>query len=94
MVNKGNSGSTLSWFHGPLCPWYQPLFKGDLEISKGRGVHLVFNLQPRAVREWAHLVSQVNSNFFYAKAKFFLAELAHTGQYSNKDLDVYVKRFH
>lgn len=39
-----------------------------------------------------HLVSQVNSKFFYDKTRFSLAELSRTWQY--EDLDVYIRRFH
>lgn len=36
----------------------------------------------------------ISTKFFFAEAKYTLAELGRTRQYAGKDLDLYVKRFH
>lgn len=46
------------------------------------------------VHNWDHLVYLLSTNFFHAKAKFTLAKLDGTQQYSMEDLDIYVRRFH
>lgn len=39
-------------------------------------------------------MSLFNAKFFYAEAKFTVAELDRTQQYSGEYLDVYLRRFH
>lgn len=52
------------------------------------------NLKLGSIQDWDHLVNMFNSKFFCGEAKFTLAELGRTRQYSGEDLDVYVKIFH
>lgn len=40
------------------------------------------------------MVAAFNTKFFFAKAKYTLAELGHTRQYAGEDLDLYMKRYH
>lgn len=49
------------------------------------------NLKLGLMHDWEHLVFLFNAIFFYAEAKFNLAELGQTCQYLKEDLDVYVK---
>lgn len=51
------------------------------------------NLKLGSVHHWEQLGSLFNTKFFCAEAKFMLAELGRTRQYSREDLDVYMKRF-
>lgn len=46
------------------------------------------------VRDWTHPLSLFNAKFFYAKARFTLAQLNRTRQHSDEDLDIYVIKFH
>lgn len=48
----------------------------------GRGYTWYVKLKPGVVCDWVH---------FYAEAKFSLIELDCTRQYSNQDLDVYMR---
>lgn len=51
------------------------------------------NIKPGLIHDWDHLVTLFNVKFFCGEAKFTLAELGRTRQYTGEDLDVYVKRF-
>lgn len=50
-------------------------------------------LRPGSIQDWDHLVTLLNAKFLCGEAKFTLAELGRTRQYSGEDLDTYVRRF-
>lgn len=51
------------------------------------------HLKPGSIHDSEHLVTIFNAKFFCDEAKFSLAELGQTRQFTSKDLDLYVERF-
>lgn len=49
------------------------------------------NSKPGSIEDWEHLVKMFNAKFFSGEAKFPLAELGWTQQFSDEDL-VYTSR--
>lgn len=48
----------------------------------------ISTLKPGSIHDWEHMVSNFNTKFFYAKAKYILAKLGGARQYPSEDLDL------
>lgn len=61
---------------------------------RNRAYTWYLSLEPGMIQDWEHMVATFKTKFFFAEAKYTLAELGRTRQYVGEDLDLYVKRFH
>lgn len=94
---KGNTKEHVSCFFDSLGKYAKDLELCLREFSKSlidRAYTWYLNLKPGTIQDWDHMVAAFNTKFFFAEAKYTLAELGRTTQYASEDLDLNVKRFH
>lgn len=95
--HKGNTREHVSHFLYSLEKYAKDPELCLKEFSKSltdRAYTWYLNLKPGTIQDWDHMVATFNTKFFFAEAKYTLAELGRTRQYAGEDLDLYVKRFH
>lgn len=95
--HKGNRKEHVSRFLDSLGKYVKDPELCLKEFSKtlsDRAYSWYLSLKPGTIQDWEHVVAAFNTKFFFAEARYTLAELGRTRQYPGKDLDLYVKRFH
>lgn len=94
---KGNTKEHVSRFLDSLGKYAKDPELYLREFSKSltdRAYTWYLNLKLGTIQDWDHMVATFNTKFFFAEAKYTLAEWGRTRQYAGEDLDLYVKRFH
>lgn len=94
-TGRATPGSTCSLDSmGPHAHFANLYLKEFSKSLTDRTYTWYVNLKPGTVHDGEHLISLFNTNFFFAEAKFTLAELGSTPQHSDEDHDIHVRRFH